>query len=244
MLHHARAVSRGCRNAFLVGDMPFGSYECSTEEAVRNAMKYIGQGHMDAVKLEGGVEMAPTIKAITSVGVPVLGHIGLTPQRASSLSGFKVQGKNLDKVKKLLADAFALQQAGCFAIVLEAIPSPVATFITSQLRIPTIGIGAGPGTSGQVLVQNDTLGVFDRFVPKFCKQYATLGNVIVDALKAYHEEVKTRKFPVEGTHTYTMTAPEELERFEKWVQEIEQRRKARLNSNVHEKLEEAAVAES
>ncbi|KAI9002247.1 ketopantoate hydroxymethyltransferase [Gaertneriomyces semiglobifer] len=216
MLHHCRAVARGCKTSFLVGDMPFGTYETSPEQAVTNAVRMVREGRMEAVKLEGGVEMAPTVAKITSVGIPVLGHIGLTPQRASSLGGFKAQGKTLEKAKSMLMDALALQKAGCFAIVLEAVPEAVATYITEQLSIPTIGIGAGPGCSGQVLVALDTLGVYDRHVPKFCKIYANVGQVSVDGLKAFASEVKSGVFPEPGTHTYKMGAGEE-QKFLEWV---------------------------
>jgi 3-methyl-2-oxobutanoate hydroxymethyltransferase len=166
MMHHSRAVARGSKNAFLVGDLPFGTYETSPTQALESSIRFIREGNVEAVKLEGGVEMAPTIQKITSVGIPVLGHVGLTPQRATSLGGFKVQGNTVEKAQKLLEDALALQEAGCFAIVLEAVPEIVATYITQKLKIPTIGIGAGNGCSGQVLVQLDALGVYDKFLPK------------------------------------------------------------------------------
>jgi len=166
MVRHCQAVCRGAKSPFIVCDMPFGSYEASIEDAVRNAVRLIAEGNAEAVKLEGGKEMAETIRAITKVGIPVLGHIGLTPQRQSSLGGFRVQGKTMDDAKSLLEDALALQDAGCYGVVLEAMPKEVASFITSQLNILTIGIGAGNGCSGQVLVQQDMLGAFDKFVPK------------------------------------------------------------------------------
>ncbi|KAJ3045192.1 hypothetical protein HDV00_011062 [Rhizophlyctis rosea] len=215
MLHHSRAVHRGLTHPFLVGDLPFGTYECSPQQALETSIRYVRDGNVDAVKLEGGIEMAETVKAITRVGIPVLGHIGLTPQRHTALSGFKVQGKTLDKARHLLDDALSLQSAGCFAIVLEAIPSPVAAFITSQLNIPTIGIGAGSGCSGQVLVQLDALGAYDRLMPKFCKVFSQVGQASVAGLKEYVREVKEGKFPEEGKHTYGMDA-EELEKFEEW----------------------------
>ncbi|RIB21524.1 ketopantoate hydroxymethyltransferase [Gigaspora rosea] len=207
MLHHCRAVSRGAKTPFLVGDMPFGSYETSSKDALRNAIRYIKEGNMEAIKLEGGSEMARTIHQITSIGIPVLGHIGLTPQRQSSLGGFRVQGKTAKQAIKLLDDAKALQRSGCFAIVLEAIPGPVAAYITEQLQIPTIGIGAGSGTSGQVLVQQDMLGIYDKFVPKFCKQYAKLDQLIIKAIGAYRDEVKSRAFPAEE-HSYAINDDE------------------------------------
>lgn len=166
MLHHCRAVARGAKKPFLVGDMPFGSYQASTEKAVENATRFIKEGNMEAVKLEGGIEMAEVTRRIVRAGIPVLGHIGLTPQSATALGGFRVQGKTAEAAAQLLEDAQALEAAGCFAIVIEAVPDRVAEFITQNISIPTIGIGAGPNTSGQVLVYLDMLGIFDRFVPK------------------------------------------------------------------------------
>ncbi|KAI8607919.1 ketopantoate hydroxymethyltransferase, partial [Chytriomyces sp. MP71] len=219
MMHHSRAVARGSKAAFLVGDLPFGSYERSPEHALDNAIRYIREGHVEAVKLEGGVEVAATCKRLVDVGIPVLGHIGLTPQRATSLSGFRAQGTSLPKAQDLLADALALQEAGCFSIVLESVPSPVAAFITRRLAIPTIGIGAGPHCSGQVLVQMDMLGIYDKFSPKFCKLYQQLEPLIVKAMQDYADEVRSRTFPVEKIHTYAMEKGEE-ERFLKWVREM------------------------
>ncbi|KAJ1564973.1 hypothetical protein HK405_013496, partial [Cladochytrium tenue] len=172
-------------------------------------------GRVDAVKLEGGAEVVPAARAVATAGVPVLGHIGLTPQRANALGGFRVQGTTLEKAQRLVSDALALQDAGCFGIVLEAMPSAVAARITSLLSIPTIGIGAGPACSGQVLVQLDLLGVYDRFTPKFCKQYANLGDTITAAIGKYAEEVRAAAFPAEGEHTYRMAKGEE-ERFKEW----------------------------
>ena len=203
MLHHCKAVSRGARSSFLVGDLPFGSYHASIEDAVRNSVRFIHEGHMEAVKLEGGREMASTVKAITRVGVPVVGHIGLTPQRVTSLGGYRVQGKSVQDALALVDDALALQDAGCMALVLECIPPPVAEEVTRALDIPTIGIGAGAACSGQVLVMHDMLGLYDRFVPKFCKQYAKLDEAIVDAFKRYIDDVATGAFPAQE-HTYAM----------------------------------------
>jgi len=169
MLHHCRAVARGSKNPFLVCDMPFGSYQVSPEQALTNAVRFITEGRAEAVKLEGGREMAATVERITKIGVPVVGHIGLTPQTTMSLGGFRVQGKTADSAINLVEDALALQDAGCFAIVIEAVPSEISLEITKLLSVPTIGIGAGPHTNGQVLVQNDALGVFDRFVPKYAE---------------------------------------------------------------------------
>ncbi|KAI9272477.1 3-methyl-2-oxobutanoate hydroxymethyltransferase, partial [Sporodiniella umbellata] len=195
MIHHCRAVSRGMKAPFLVIDMPFGSYEATPEDAVRNALKMIKESNAEAVKLEGGIEMADTIRRITRAGIPVMGHIGLTPQKQSALGGFRVQGKTAKQAKNLLKDALAVQEAGAFSVVIEAIPAEIARYITQQLKIPTIGIGAGVGCSGQILVQNDALGLFDRFVPKFTKQYCNLNQIMTNALKEYHEDVKSKQFP-------------------------------------------------
>jgi 3-methyl-2-oxobutanoate hydroxymethyltransferase len=167
MLHHCRAVARGAHIPFLVGDLPFGSYESNSDLAVRTATRFIKEGNMEAVKIEGGLEMAKIARAIVHSGIPVVGHVGLTPQRLNMLGGFRVQGKTAEKAKILVQDALELQAAGCSLIVLEAVPAPVAKHITEILHIPTIGIGAGAECSGQVLVQQDMLGIFDRFVPKY-----------------------------------------------------------------------------
>lgn len=201
MLHHCRPVARGAPHTFLIGDMPFMSYQADIAEAVRNAGRLLKEGNMDAVKLEGGREMAATIKAITEAGIPVQGHIGLTPQSVSKLGGFKVQGNTAASAKRLLEDALALEEAGAFSLVFEAVPAPVAAAITRRLTIPTIGIGAGAGCSGQVLVYHDLLGLFDAFTPKFVKQYANLKQVIGEALTAYREDVLAGRFPAEE-HTY------------------------------------------
>ncbi|KAG0199722.1 hypothetical protein BGX28_007031 [Mortierella sp. GBA30] len=214
MLHHCRAVARGTRSSFLVADMPFGTYETNPEQAVNNAVRIIKEGKAEAVKLEGGKEMAPTIARLTQVGIPVLGHIGLTPQRQASLGGYKVQGKTVAKAKAMIEDALALQEAGCYAVVLEAVPEPVARHITDILTIPTIGIGAGAGCSGQVLVQQDMLGLYGR-VPRFCKTYRSLADEIVGALREYSADVKSRAFPAEE-HCYPMPQ-EELNRFMRMI---------------------------
>ncbi|KAF9086068.1 hypothetical protein BGX29_006894 [Mortierella sp. GBA35] len=216
MLHHCRAVARGTRSSFLVADMPFGTYETSPDQAVNNAVRMMKEGKVEAVKLEGGKEMAPTIARLTQVGIPVLGHIGLTPQRQASLGGYKVQGKTVAKAKAMIEDAIALQQAGCYAIVLEAVPEPVARHITDILSIPTIGIGAGAGCSGQVLVQQDMLGLYGQ-VPRFCKTYRSLADEIVGALREYSADVKSGAFPAEE-HCYPMPQ-EELKRFMNMVNE-------------------------
>lgn len=207
MLHHCRATARGATYAFLVGDMPFMSYQISPSDAIRNAGRFLKEANMDAVKLEGGQEMAPTVRAIVNAGVPVMGHLGLTPQTVSQLGGFRVQGKTAVTAQRLLDDAYALQDAGCFAIVLEAVPAPVAAAISQRLHIPTIGIGAGAGCDGQVLVYHDLLGLFDRFTPKFVKQYANLNQTIQEALSAYRDDVHHGRFPAEE-HTYSISQDE------------------------------------
>eukprot|EP01027_Heterolobosea_sp_BB2_P012501 GEZU01018111.1.p1 GENE.GEZU01018111.1~~GEZU01018111.1.p1 ORF type:complete len:464 (+),score=99.31 GEZU01018111.1:143-1534(+) len=195
MLHHARAVSRGSQYCFKLADMPFGAYEVSNEEAVRNAMRFMKEANMDGVKLEGGKRMADRVRAIVQAGIPVCGHIGLTPQTISSLGGFRAQGKTAAAAAKLYEDALALQEAGCFALVIESVPDKVAAYITENIRIPTIGIGAGPGTSGQVLVLHDMLGLYSGHVPKFCKQYVDLGSMVLKALEQYRDEVTNSAFP-------------------------------------------------
>ncbi|MBN1153829.1 3-methyl-2-oxobutanoate hydroxymethyltransferase [candidate division KSB1 bacterium] len=201
MLHHCKAVSKAVHRAFLIGDMPFMSFQVSPEKAVENAGRFIKEASMDAVKLEGGKEVAASIKAIINAGIPVMGHLGLTPQTATKLSGFKAQGKTAEEARKLLNNALLLQQLGCFAIVLEAVPARVAEAITSKLTIPTIGIGSGGGCDGQVLVYHDILGLFDQFVPKFVKKYMDLRPMILDAIKDYGSDVVNLRFP-EEKHTY------------------------------------------
>jgi len=208
MLHHCKAVARGARNAFLVGDMPFMSYQADTTEAVRNAGRFLKEAGMDSVKLEGGQEMVPTIKAIVDAGIPVLGHIGLTPQSQSKLGGYRVQGKTAVAARRLLEDALALENAGCFGVVLEAIPAIVAEAISHRLHIPTIGIGAGNACDGQVLVFHDVLGLYDQMLPRFVKQYAVLRQPIVEAFALFRQEVLSKQFPAEE-HTYPMNTDEE-----------------------------------
>lgn len=203
MLHHARAVSRGARTPLLIGDLPFMSYQASLEQAIRNAGRFLQEAGMDAVKLEGGRPFALTVRGIVRAGIPVMGHLGLTPQSVKELGGFRVQGRSATSARALLEDAVALEDAGCFAVVLEAVPERLAAFVTERLRIPTIGIGAGAGTSGQVLVTYDLLGVFSDFTPKFAKRYASLGQTAEAALAAYRDEVKARAFPARE-HTYAM----------------------------------------
>jgi 3-methyl-2-oxobutanoate hydroxymethyltransferase len=211
MVLHCAAVARAKSNAFLIGDMPFGSYEVSIEEGIRNAFRLMKEGGVDAIKLEGGAARATVIRAIVDAGIAVQGHIGLTPQSVSKLGGFKVQGKTASSARDLLNDALALQEAGCFSIVLEAVPDRVAAYITEQLTIPTIGIGAGAGCSGQVLVWHDMLGLFARFQPKFSKQFADVGSAITNALQAYANEVRSGTFPAEE-HVFTIS-DEEWEEF-------------------------------
>ncbi len=208
MLHHCKAVARGAQNAFLVGDMPFMSYQTSVREAVHNAGRFLKEAAMDGIKLEGGLEMVPTIEAIAAAGIPVMGHIGLTPQSQSKLGGYRVQGKTAAAAKKLLDEALALQEAGCFSIVLEAIPAIVAGEISQRVHIPTIGIGAGAGCDGQVLVFHDLLGLYDRLQPRFVKQYAMLRQTIIDAFNDFSEEVQAGTFPA-VEHTYQMNVGEE-----------------------------------
>jgi len=203
MLHHSRAVARGAKSALLVGDLPFMSYQVSVEEAVRNAGRFLQQGGMDAVKLEGGRERVDAIRAITSAGIPAMGHLGLTPQSVNQLGGFRAQGKTATAAKRLVEDALLLEEAGCFSIVLESVPARLAELISKKLSIPTIGIGAGAGCDGQVLVTHDVLGLFDRFTPKFVKQYADFHKEMQKAFADYIEDVETKRFPAQE-HTVTM----------------------------------------
>ncbi len=203
MLHHCRAVARGARSALLVGDMPFMSYQVSVEEATRNAGRFLQQGGMDAVKLEGGRERADAIRSITGAGIPVMGHIGLTPQSINQLGGFRAQGKTAIAAKRLVEDALLLEEAGCFSIVLEAVPARLAELISKRLSIPTIGIGAGAGCDGQVLVTHDVLGLFDRFTPKFVKKYADFHGEMQKVFADYIEDVETKRFPARE-HTVEM----------------------------------------
>jgi 3-methyl-2-oxobutanoate hydroxymethyltransferase len=195
MLHHCRAVSRGAKMALLVGDMPFMSYQVSVEEAVRNAGRFLQQGNMDAVKLEGGRERADAVRAITGAGIPVMGHLGLTPQSVHQLGGFRAQGKTATAARRLLEDALVLEEAGCFSLVLESVPARLAQLVSQRIGIPTIGIGAGVGCDGQVLVTHDLLGIFDRFTPKFVKKYANFQAEMQRAFSEYIEDVQTKSFP-------------------------------------------------
>lgn len=213
MLHHSRAVARGARSSLLISDMPFMSYQVSVEEAVRNAGRFLQQGGMDAVKLEGGRERADAVRAIVGAGIPVMGHIGLTPQSVNQLGGFRAQGKTAAAAKRLLEDAKILEEAGAFSLVLESVPARLAEVISKQISIPTIGIGAGAGCDGQVLVTHDLLGLFDRFTPKFVKKYANLHEMMQKAFVDYIDDVETRRFPA-VEHTVEMS-DEEWDEFQK-----------------------------
>jgi 3-methyl-2-oxobutanoate hydroxymethyltransferase len=195
MVRHTQAVVRGTEKALIVGDLPFMSYHVSVEEALRNAARLMREGGAGAVKLEGGVTVAETVRRIVQAGIPVMGHIGLTPQSVHQLSGHKVQGRTAEVASKLLADAEALEQAGAFAVVLEGMPAPLASQVTQRLTIPTIGIGAGPGCDGQVQVIHDLLGLFTDFVPRHARQYANLGEQIKDAARRYADDVREGTFP-------------------------------------------------
>ncbi len=201
MIHHTRAVSRGAKDALVITDMPFMSYQTSVYDAVVNAGRLMKEGRANAVKLEGGKEVCPQIKAIVEAGIPVCAHIGLTPQSINAFGGNRVQGKTEAAAKKLLEDALSVQAAGAFAVVIEAVPEKLASLITSKLDIVTIGIGAGNGCDGQVLVYQDMLGMYSDFTPKFVKKYANLGEVMTAAFKQYDEEVKSTAFP-SAEHTY------------------------------------------
>jgi 3-methyl-2-oxobutanoate hydroxymethyltransferase len=216
MLIHTAAVKRGTKYAHIVGDMPFMSYQSSVKHAVRNAGRFLKEAGADSVKLEGGAEMAPTVKAIVDAGIAVMGHIGLTPQSASKLGGYRIQGKTRSGARKLLDDALALQDAGAYAIVLETTPARVSEFVSKQLSIPTIGIGAGAGCDGQVLVFHDLLGYFDRFSPKHNKRYANIRPIIIDAVKQYVNEVSTHAFPA-AENSFAIDDAE----FEAFVQEVQ-----------------------
>jgi 3-methyl-2-oxobutanoate hydroxymethyltransferase len=207
MIHHCKAVSRGVKSSFIIGDMPFMSYQINADRAVENAGRLIKEGGCDSVKLEGGSDFAPTVRAIVKAGVPVCGHIGLTPQTATMLSGFRVQGKDAESARELLRSAKDLEEAGAFMIVFECIPDLLAARITRELRIPTIGIGAGRECDGQVLVYHDLVGLYERFTPKFVKQYINLAPKITEALIQYKTEVENGTFPG-PEHTFTMKKEE------------------------------------
>lgn len=203
MLYHCRCVARGVQNAMVIGDMPFLSYQIDLTEAVRNAGRLVQEGGVGAVKLEGGRKMAETVRAIVGAQIPVMGHIGLTPQSVNMFGGFKVQGKEESRARELIDDAMALEDAGVFSIVLEAVPEALAKLITEKVSVPTIGIGAGRFCDGQVLVIHDTIGMYSDFTPKFVKQYANLKQTITEAVGAYIDDVRTQRFP-EKKHTYGM----------------------------------------
>lgn len=201
MIHHTAAVARGAKEALIVADMPFMSYQASVYDAVVNAGRLMKEGRANAVKLEGGASVCPQIKAITEAGIPVVGHLGLTPQSINAFGGYKVQGKSEEAAKKLVEDALAVQEAGAFAVVLECVPEKLAALITEKLSIVTIGIGAGSGCDGQVLVYQDMLGMFSDYVPKFVRQFAGVGEVMKQAFTDYKKEVGEGTFPAKE-HTY------------------------------------------
>ncbi len=201
MIHHSAAVARGAKNALVICDMPFMSYQTSVYDAVVNAGRLMKEGRAQAVKLEGGIEVCPQIKAIVDAGIPVCAHLGLTPQSINAFGGFKVQGKTEAAAKKLISDALAVQEAGAFAVVLECVPAKLAKMVSEKIQIPTIGIGAGAGCDGQVLVYQDMLGMFSDFTPKFVKKFATIGEIMREAFAAFDTEVKAGAFPAEE-HQY------------------------------------------
>ena len=203
MLHHAKAVRRGAEHAFVVGDMPFLSYQVSACEAITNAGRFLKEAGCDAVKLEGGEEVAETVRSLVRAGIPVMGHIGLTPQTAGKLGGYKVQGRDVDSARELIAAAKALEDAGAFAVVLECLPDKLAKLISEAIAIPTIGIGAGPDCDGQVLVTQDLLGMFEKFVPSFVKTYVKLAPQMKEALANFRREVAEGVFP-DSEHSFTM----------------------------------------
>lgn len=203
MIHHGAAVARGAKNALVVIDMPFMSYQTSVYDAIVNAGRLMKEGRAGAVKLEGGREVAPQIKAITDCGIPVVAHLGLTPQSINALGGHKIQGRNEEAAKKLIEDSIAVQEAGAFALVLECVPAKLAALITKKLSIPTIGIGAGNECDGQVLVYQDMLGMFSDYVPKFVKQFANVGDIMKQAFKDYINEVSDQTFP-DASRSYTI----------------------------------------
>jgi 3-methyl-2-oxobutanoate hydroxymethyltransferase len=216
MLHHCRAVSRGAKFALLIGDMPFMSYQVSTQEAVRNAGRFLQEAGMEAVKLEGGRERVEAVRAITAAGIPVMGHLGLTPQSVNQFGGFRPQGKSAPAAKRLLEDALLLEEAGCFSLVLESVPSQLAELVSRRLSIPTVGIGAGAGCDGQVLVTHDLLGLFDRFTPKFVKKYANFHAEMERAFGEFASDVRSHAFPA-AQHSVEMDPAE----WAQLVQEVE-----------------------
>jgi 3-methyl-2-oxobutanoate hydroxymethyltransferase len=217
MLHHCRAVARGAKYALLIGDMPFMSYQVSVAEAVRNAGRFLQEAGMDAVKLEGGQERLEVVRAIVGTGIPVMGHLGLTPQSVHQLGGFRAQGKTAQAAARLVEDALLLQEAGCFSLVLESVPDRLAELVSKRLEIPTIGIGAGAGCDGQVLVTHDLLGLFDRFTPRFAKRYANLHAEMGRAIGEFKNEVKAGTFP--GQEHSTGMPEEEWQALLAWLGE-------------------------
>lgn len=201
MIHHSAAVARGAKNALVVADMPFMSYQVSVEDAVRNAGRLMKEGRANAIKLEGGAAVCPQIRAIVDASIPVMAHLGLTPQSINAFGGFKVQGKSEEAAKKLLEDAYKIQEAGAFAVTLECVPEKLATLISEKLDIPTIGIGAGAGCDGQVLVYQDMLSIYGDFTPKFVKKFADVGSVMRQGITSYIEETKAGTFPAKE-HTF------------------------------------------
>jgi 3-methyl-2-oxobutanoate hydroxymethyltransferase len=207
MIHHTQAVTRGAKYALIIGDMPFMSYNTSERDAVLNAGRFMKEGGADAVKLEGGASVKETVRTIVKAGIPVMGHIGLTPQTISMLGGFKVQGKDAQGAQKIIDDALSLEDAGAFSVLLEAVPAPIAKRVTERLTVPTIGIGAGVHCDGQVLVVHDMLGLFDRFTPKFAKRYVNLSELMLKAFDSYREEVMKGTFPTDQ-HSFHMDEKE------------------------------------
>ncbi|MCK4423026.1 MAG: 3-methyl-2-oxobutanoate hydroxymethyltransferase [Candidatus Omnitrophica bacterium] len=203
MIHHCKAVRRGSKYALLVGDMPFMSYNISKEEAIRNAGRFMKEAGCDAVKLEGGLEVVQTVKAIIDAGIPVMAHLGLTPQTVSKMGGFKIQGKDVETARGILEASLAMEKVGVFSVLFECVPDKLAGLITSKLKVPTIGIGAGAECDGQVLVTHDLLGLFEKFIPKFVKQYTKLSGSILEALGNFKKEVSSGDFPAKE-HTFTM----------------------------------------
>jgi 3-methyl-2-oxobutanoate hydroxymethyltransferase len=207
MIHHAKAVKRGCKTSLLVGKMPFMSYNVSPEKAVENAGRFIKEAGCDAVKIERGVAVKKTMKAIIDAGIPLMSHVGLTPQTFLMMGGFRVQGKDAESAKRIIEDALAIEEAGCFAVELECIPAKLAKIITEKVHIPTIGIGSGVFCDGQVLVTHDLLGMFERFQPRFAKKYVNLGELAVGAIGEFVKDIRKEKFPTQE-HSFAMSKEE------------------------------------
>lgn len=213
MVTFTAAVSRAVKYAFLIGDMPYMTYQISKEEAIRNAGRFMAECSTDAIKLEGGARVAPVVEAVNNAGIPVMGHIGLTPQSYTQLGGYKTQGRDIETARKLIADAEALEAAGVFAILLECVPAPVAKIIHERVKVPIYGLGCGCDVDGQLMIVHDMIGMFERFTPKFVKRYANLNPILLEAFSRYRAEVKSEKFP-QPEHFYAM-APGELEKLER-----------------------------